>query len=105
MPPFTTRWWMGGRWFSSRSSGRRSMTGRSISWVTSSSCRSWRSTMSERAVLLTDDEVISFIIRGYHIVAADYPAEFNEAIYDELQQLTENPGDGILDRVPKLYRI
>ena len=61
--------------------------------------------MSERAFLLTDEEVISFIIRGYHIVEADFPAGFNEAIYDELQQLKENPGDGILDRVPKLYQV
>src|SRR6266567_1238156 len=96
---------MDGRWSNSRISGRRLTTGRSTSWVTSSSCRSWKITMSERAVLLTDNEMISFIIRGYHIVEADFPAGFNEAIYDELQQLKENPGDGILDRVPKLYQV
>lgn len=55
--------------------------------------------------LLTDDEVISFIIRGYHVVTPDFPSGFNEAIYAELEQLTDNPGDAILDRVPKLYQV
>lgn len=61
--------------------------------------------MVESAHLLTDDEVISFIIRGYHLVHADFPPGFNEAIYEELGQLTDNPGDAILDRVPKLYQV
>lgn len=61
--------------------------------------------MSDKPYLLTDDEVITFIIRGYHIVEADFPQGFNESIYGELSQLTENPGDGILDRVPKLYQV
>jgi hypothetical protein len=61
--------------------------------------------MSDHAYLLTDDEVIRFIIHGYHIVEAEFPPGFNEAIYEELGQLTENPGDAILDRVPKLYQV
>jgi Phytanoyl-CoA dioxygenase (PhyH) len=61
--------------------------------------------MSDARTLLTDDEVISFVIRGYHVVEPDFPAGFNEAIYAELGQLGENPGDAILDRVPKLYQV
>jgi len=61
--------------------------------------------MPEPCPLLTDDEVITFIIRGYHIVTPDFPPGFNEAIYAELAQLTENPGDAILDRVPQLYEV
>jgi hypothetical protein len=61
--------------------------------------------MKNESYLLTDDEVISFIIRGYHIVEPDLPPGLNEAIDEELGQLTENPGDAILDRVPKLYQV
>jgi hypothetical protein len=61
--------------------------------------------MSDGEHLLTDDEVISFIIRGYHVVTPAFAPGFNEAIYTELEQLTENPGDAILDRVPKLHEV
>jgi hypothetical protein len=61
--------------------------------------------MHEAEYRLTDDEVISFIIRGYHIVTPEFPPGFNEAIYAELEQITENPGDAILDRVPKLQEV
>ena len=61
--------------------------------------------MSDAPYLLTDDEVITFIIRGYHVVEADFPAGLNEAIYEELGQLKENPGNGILDAVPKLHQV
>lgn len=61
--------------------------------------------MNDQRYHLTDDELISFIIRGYYIVEADFPEGFNEAIYQELGELTENPGDAILDRVPKLYQV
>jgi hypothetical protein len=60
-------------------------------------------------VLLTDDDVISFIIRGYHILAPDFPAGFNEATYADiaavLDRLGENPGDAILDKVPRLHQV
>jgi hypothetical protein len=61
--------------------------------------------MSDKPYLLTDDEVITFIIRGYHIVETGFPAGFNESIYEELGQISENPGDAILDHVPKLYQV
>jgi len=61
--------------------------------------------MSDKPYLLTDEEIVTFIIHGYHIVEADFPDGFNEAVYEELEQINENPGDGILDRVPKLYQV
>lgn len=56
-------------------------------------------------VLLTDDEVISFVIKGYHVVQTDFAPEFHQAICNEIDQLKENPNDGILDAVPKLHQI
>jgi hypothetical protein len=61
--------------------------------------------MSDAHYRLTDEEVVSFLIRGYHIVETDFPPGFNEAVVAELDQLEENPGDAILDRVPKLYQV
>ena len=64
--------------------------------------------MADKPYLLSDDEIISFIIHGSHIVEADFPDGFNESIYEELEALDiprNNPGDGILDKVPKLYQV
>lgn len=61
--------------------------------------------MSDAGCRLTDEEVISFIIRGYHLVEPEFPPGFNEAVVAELDALEENPGDAILDRVPKLYQV
>ncbi len=64
--------------------------------------------MADKPYLLSDDEIISFIIHGSHIVEADFPEGFNESIYEELEALDiqrNNPGDGILDKVPKLYQV
>jgi hypothetical protein len=55
--------------------------------------------------LLTDDEVVSFIIRGYHVVETDFPPGFHQAICEELGRLDENPGDAILQRVPQLQQV
>ena len=61
--------------------------------------------MSDKPYLLTDDQIISFVIHGYHIVEVDFPDGINEMVYDEISQLENNPGDGILDAVPKLYQV
>ena len=55
--------------------------------------------------LLTDQEAVTFITHGYHVVETNIPEALNQAIYDEISQLKSNPGDGILDAVPKLYQI
>ena len=64
--------------------------------------------MADKPYLLSDDEIISFIIHGSHIVEPDFPEGFNESIYAELEALDiqqNNPGDEILDKVPKLYQV
>ena len=64
--------------------------------------------MADKPYLLSDDEIISFIIHGSHIVEPDFPEGFNESIYEEFEALDiqrNNPGDGILDKVPKLYQV
>lgn len=61
--------------------------------------------MSDKPYLLTDDQIISFVIHGYHILEVDFPDGINEMVYDEISQLENNPGDGILDAVPKLYQV
>lgn len=55
--------------------------------------------------LLNDDEIVTFLIRGYHLVETDLGQDFNEAVYEELGRLENNPGDAILDRVPRLYQV
>ena len=64
--------------------------------------------MADKPYLLSDDEIISFIIHGSHIVEPDFPEGFNESIYAELEALDiqqNNPGDAILDKVPKLHQV
>jgi len=55
--------------------------------------------------LLSDEQVVSFIIHGYHLIETDLPAAFHASVCDDIAQLDSNPGDGILDRVPKLYQV
>ena len=43
--------------------------------------------MADKPYLLSDDEIISFIIHGSHIVEPDFPEGFNESIYEELEAL------------------
>ena len=55
--------------------------------------------------LLTDDEMASFVINGYHIVTPALPGGFDSEVYGELEELESNPGDGIYDAVPKLRQV
>jgi hypothetical protein len=59
----------------------------------------------DKCHLLNDDQIVTFIIRGYHLVETDLGQGFNEAVYEELGQLQTNPGDAIVERVPKLQRV
>ncbi|MDA1191055.1 MAG: phytanoyl-CoA dioxygenase family protein [Candidatus Poribacteria bacterium] len=63
--------------------------------------------MIDKQHLLSDEEVADFVCKGYILVNADFPQGFNEAVYDECARATdgENPGDAILDRVPKLHEV
>ena len=54
---------------------------------------------------LTDDEMASFIISGYHVVQPDLRAGLNQEIYDALEALPSNPGDAVIDEVPQLNEV
>jgi hypothetical protein len=54
---------------------------------------------------LTDDEVASFIISGYHVVQPNLRAGLNQEIYDALEALPSNPGDAVIDEVPQLNEV
>ncbi len=67
------------------------------------------SAASTKPVLLTDSEVVSFIIRGYLVLHTDLPPAFHNSVYDEIAALLagrpDNPGDAILDLVPALHQV
>ena len=52
--------------------------------------------------LLNDDEIVDFVIRGYHVVRPNIPATFHQQILSELDSLTMNPGDEISTIVPNI---
>ena len=51
---------------------------------------------------LTDDEMVSFVINGYHVLQPDLRTGINQEIYDALHALDTNPGDAVLETVPEL---
>lgn len=55
--------------------------------------------------LLTDDQMASFIINGYHIVEPDLPAGYNESIFGLLRAMPENPGVHIVEAIPEITQI
>jgi hypothetical protein len=57
---------------------------------------------SNNSNLLNDDEVASFIISGYHIVEPDLPQGYNDEICDSLRKIPENPGERIVEALPKI---
>ena len=54
---------------------------------------------------LSDDEMASFVINGYHVVQPELKAGLNDEIYDALEALPSNPGDGVLEAVPQLNEV
>ncbi len=54
---------------------------------------------------LTDDEMASFVINGYHILKPDLRTGLNQEIYDALDAMSTNPGDGVLEAVPQLNQV
>ena len=54
---------------------------------------------------LTDDEMASFIISGYHVVQPNLRTGLNQEIYDALEALPSNPGDAVIDEVPQLNEV
>jgi len=55
--------------------------------------------------LLSDEQVMEFIVRGYHMVTLPQPAEFHEVIHQKCNAITSNPGNHILEAVPELNEI
>lgn len=55
--------------------------------------------------LLSDDEMASFVIRGYHFVKPKLPDGLNSQIYTALEELAGNPGDAIYSEVPQLAAV
>ncbi|MCH2664202.1 phytanoyl-CoA dioxygenase family protein [bacterium] len=55
--------------------------------------------------LLTDLDVVNFIVTGYHIVEPDLPDGLNETIAARLDTLDSNPGDAITETVPELWQV
>jgi hypothetical protein len=65
----------------------------------------WTAAPVPKEHLLSDDQVATFICRGYHLIEPDHRAGLNEEIDAQLTAMTQNPGDGILDAVPLLYEV
>lgn len=61
--------------------------------------------MSLEKQLLSDEEVLRFVVRGYHLVQPDLPAELHARIYSACSQLSQNPGNGIYDAIPELREV
>ena len=54
---------------------------------------------------LTDDQMASFVINGYHVVKPQLASGINTQIYNALEALPTNPGDAVLDTVPQLHQV
>lgn len=59
-------------------------------------------TVDATEYLLSDDEMASFVIRGYHFVSPSLRMGLNDEIYRALGELPSNPGDGVYEAVPQL---
>lgn len=57
------------------------------------------------ACLLGDDEVLAFVVRGYHLVRPELPPGFDEEVCACIEGLSANPGNAILEQVPLLRQV
>jgi hypothetical protein len=58
-----------------------------------------------QAHLMNDAEVARFVVNGYHIIEPEFADGFNQNIAQQLDQLSENPGDAITEAVPQLNQV
>lgn len=62
--------------------------------------------MNKEPKLLTDEEVQSFIMKGYHIMQTDLPFSFHESMFRKTDAMDpawkRNPGNNILPALPEL---
>ncbi|MBT3268975.1 hypothetical protein HN371_17640 [Candidatus Poribacteria bacterium] len=63
--------------------------------------------MPEQDYRLNDAEVMDFVVKGYLVLKPEFPEGFNEYCYEECARATadSNPGDSILELVPKLHDV
>ncbi|SFI27991.1 HEAT repeat [Paenibacillus sp. UNC496MF] len=59
-------------------------------------------------LLLTDEQMKSFIVNGFLILKTDFPKEFHERLVGQLNEIYDkegNPGNNILPRIRDLQRV
>ena len=49
-----------------------------------------------RSDLLTDIDVVNFLVNGYHLLKSNIPAQLNAQIAKRLDTLEYNPGNAIV---------
>ena len=59
----------------------------------------------DKSHLLTDMEMVGFLVNGYHLLEPNLPGGLNERIAGQLDALDHNPGDAIADVVPELWQV
>jgi hypothetical protein len=59
----------------------------------------------DNANLLSDGQIASFIISGYHIIEPVLAPGYNEEICDSLRAMPENPGEHIVEALPAITRL
>lgn len=65
----------------------------------------WITGKIETKYLLDDEQMMDFVMRGYHIIEPHQRAGLNEEIDGVLNGMARNPGNGIYDEVPQLQEI
>ena len=64
--------------------------------------------MIDKEYLLDDDAMRNFIINGYVKVQADFPAQFHENVYQQIEEMFEkhgNLGNNILPLIPEIQDV
>ncbi len=59
----------------------------------------------DKSLLLTDMQMVGFLVNGYHLLELDLPQGLNERVAGQLDHLDYNPGDAIADVVPELWQV
>jgi len=61
---------------------------------------------NQASTLLTDEDIQSFIMKGYHIIQTDLPFTFHDSLYKKIDSMEptmkKNPGNNILPALPEL---
>ena len=63
--------------------------------------------MTASPLLLDDDAMRRFIIDGYLVLQPDFPAEYHERIYQQIEKVVAggNPQNNLLPRVPAVEQV